>query len=434
MNRDQLIRRISEALDSPDGLEGDLELQRLFVRDPAASDLADELASVDRALRRWPEPFRSEQAWEALATRIEQRLDEPLPAMADPTAPPRLPDGAVEDDDGADRAAAAAPAATATGSGEFSLASLTGDRGGGEPPRAEDGDRFSFSDLAVVRPRVAGGIPSLLDVQPQAPEPPPRRRAGTGVWIGGALAAAAAVALAVVGGTATLSDGSEEPAATASDAPSSAEPALAREVPAGALPAAPRPYEPASRRAERTAGDAVAARATAAEPASVEAARAARRFARGPEEEREPGSPRRARARRAAASTRERVSRGTGSPDRAGGEATGEPARDDAEREEGGGRPPAAADPGSLPETPDRDSIVAVMRAVEPLVRACAGEQRGVATVEVTVGSSGRVRSALVTGFFSGTPEGSCVARAVRRARFPEFRRPTFSFTYRFQL
>jgi hypothetical protein len=67
-------------------------------------------------------------------------------------------------------------------------------------------------------------------------------------------------------------------------------------------------------------------------------------------------------------------------------------------------------------------------------VSACAAERHGVATVEITVGSSGRVRSALVTGDFAGTPEGSCVARAVRRARFPQFTQPTFEITYPFSL
>jgi hypothetical protein len=54
---------------------------------------------------------------------------------------------------------------------------------------------------------------------------------------------------------------------------------------------------------------------------------------------------------------------------------------------------------------------------------------------QVTVdGSSGRVTNARVQGQFAGTPEGSCIARAVRRARFPRFKRPSFQVTFPYRL
>ena len=59
----------------------------------------------------------------------------------------------------------------------------------------------------------------------------------------------------------------------------------------------------------------------------------------------------------------------------------------------------------------------------------------GVATVRVTfTGSSGRVTTAIVEGQFAGTPQGSCVARAVRAASVPRFAQPTVSVVYPFTL
>jgi hypothetical protein len=71
------------------------------------------------------------------------------------------------------------------------------------------------------------------------------------------------------------------------------------------------------------------------------------------------------------------------------------------------------------------------MQGVEPAIRACAGERRGTAQIDVVVhGASGRVVSATVTGSFQGSPEGSCMARAVRAARFPTFTGEPLRFRY----
>jgi predicted Zn finger-like uncharacterized protein len=89
---------------------------------------------------------------------------------------------------------------------------------------------------------------------------------------------------------------------------------------------------------------------------------------------------------------------------------------------------------GNLPDTPSRDQVSSALRSVQGAVSSCGGGQHGVAMVAITVsGSSGRVTNANVSGQFAGTPVGSCVARAVRGAQFPRFRRPTFnvSFPYR---
>ncbi len=94
----------------------------------------------------------------------------------------------------------------------------------------------------------------------------------------------------------------------------------------------------------------------------------------------------------------------------------------------------AASANSNLPDTPARDEVARALRSVTGPVAACGNGQHGVANTTITVaGSSGRVSSAQVTGQFAGTPVGSCVARAVRGAQFPRFRRASFqvSFPYR---
>lgn len=88
----------------------------------------------------------------------------------------------------------------------------------------------------------------------------------------------------------------------------------------------------------------------------------------------------------------------------------------------------------TLPAVPTREGVVASIDAVRPAVRACAATRHGSAPVLVTVGSNGRVRSAVVSGTFAGTPEGSCIARAVRAAEFPAFTQATFELSYPFAL
>ena len=65
---------------------------------------------------------------------------------------------------------------------------------------------------------------------------------------------------------------------------------------------------------------------------------------------------------------------------------------------------------------------------------ACSASRHGAAPVEVSIGPSGRVRNAVVGGAFAGTPEGSCIARAVRTAKFPAFSAEDFRVTFPYQL
>jgi hypothetical protein len=100
----------------------------------------------------------------------------------------------------------------------------------------------------------------------------------------------------------------------------------------------------------------------------------------------------------------------------------------------GGGGGGGGASDASLPDTPPREAALTALRSVSDAVAQCGGGQHGSAMTTITVsGSTGRVSNAQVTGQFAGTPIGTCVARAVRTARFPRFRRDTFqvSFPYR---
>ena len=95
---------------------------------------------------------------------------------------------------------------------------------------------------------------------------------------------------------------------------------------------------------------------------------------------------------------------------------------------------PAAPPAVDRPEVPGREQVRASLEAVRPAVLECArGQARGV-SVRVNVASSGRVTTAIVSGALVGTPAGSCVARAVRGARFPAFTQDHFVVDYPYQL
>lgn len=89
---------------------------------------------------------------------------------------------------------------------------------------------------------------------------------------------------------------------------------------------------------------------------------------------------------------------------------------------------------GPVRATLDRETVQAVMQGMEPAVRACAADRHGTAQIDVVVQASGRVSTATVTGAFQGTPEGSCMARALRSARFPPFTDAPLRFRYPFAL
>jgi hypothetical protein len=86
--------------------------------------------------------------------------------------------------------------------------------------------------------------------------------------------------------------------------------------------------------------------------------------------------------------------------------------------------------PANLAETPSRGEVVQRLEAVRPSVRACAAGLSGVADLDITIAHSGVVTHVLVGGDFAGTTQGSCIARAVREARFPSFKQERFRLLY----
>jgi hypothetical protein len=87
-----------------------------------------------------------------------------------------------------------------------------------------------------------------------------------------------------------------------------------------------------------------------------------------------------------------------------------------------------------LPAHPTREQVASSLDAVTTELRKCVGERHGLAEVTVTVRPAGFVSYAVVSGEYAGTSEGSCIARAVRAAKFPAFSDPTLRVTYPFQL
>jgi hypothetical protein len=93
----------------------------------------------------------------------------------------------------------------------------------------------------------------------------------------------------------------------------------------------------------------------------------------------------------------------------------------------------SAPAPSNVATTPTREQVRTALAAMAPAVQACTAGGHGLATVSVVFhGASGAVRSAVVTGAYAGTPEGSCIARAVREAQVPSFSQNTFTVTYPF--
>ena len=120
-----------------------------------------------------------------------------------------------------------------------------------------------------------------------------------------------------------------------------------------------------------------------------------------------------------------------GAEEAAEAEPAAEPAEDRHVTEELHGSP----DPGEADESPSRSAITQAMEEITPAVQACgAGEHGQVTGTLIITGPTGRVTLATVSGPFSGTPVGACVARALRGATFPPITRPTYTITYPFRL
>lgn len=90
----------------------------------------------------------------------------------------------------------------------------------------------------------------------------------------------------------------------------------------------------------------------------------------------------------------------------------------------------------SLPDAPSRGDVKTALQGVSGAVKACKKDAGGTAAVNVVFsGKTGRVSNAKVTsGPFQGTPVGSCIANAVKRARVPRFKQSSFKVTFPYRL
>ncbi|MDH3653764.1 MAG: zinc-ribbon domain-containing protein [Myxococcales bacterium] len=96
----------------------------------------------------------------------------------------------------------------------------------------------------------------------------------------------------------------------------------------------------------------------------------------------------------------------------------------------------SSRDSSSLPDAPSRNDVKTALQGVSGGVKACKKDSGGTATVNVTFsGKTGRASGAKVaSGPFKGTPVGSCIESAVRRARVPRFKQSSFKVTFPYRL
>ncbi len=96
----------------------------------------------------------------------------------------------------------------------------------------------------------------------------------------------------------------------------------------------------------------------------------------------------------------------------------------------------SSRDSSSLPDAPSRNDVKTALQGVSGGVKACRKDSGGTATVNVTFsGKSGRATGAKVaSGPFKGTPVGSCIESAVKRARVPRFKQSSFKVTFPYRL
>ena len=96
----------------------------------------------------------------------------------------------------------------------------------------------------------------------------------------------------------------------------------------------------------------------------------------------------------------------------------------------------SSRDSSSLPDAPSRNDVKTALQGVSGGVKACRKDSGGTATVNVTFsGKTGRASGAKVaSGPFKGTPVGSCIESAVKRARVPRFKQSSFKVTFPYRL
>jgi len=89
----------------------------------------------------------------------------------------------------------------------------------------------------------------------------------------------------------------------------------------------------------------------------------------------------------------------------------------------------------NLPEIPSAAAVRRALGGLMPRIRRCAGDQVGLAAARIRVRNDGSVKAVSIEGPpFGGTPQGSCMERVIRGARFPHFSRRHFDVVYPFSI
>jgi hypothetical protein len=94
----------------------------------------------------------------------------------------------------------------------------------------------------------------------------------------------------------------------------------------------------------------------------------------------------------------------------------------------------AAAEPTTTGERPTRDEVMRGLAGLHSQLVECADGRHGLVNTRVTIAPSGRVTYSLIGGDFVGTPQGSCMARALRSATFPPFSGPSLKVLFPYSL
>jgi hypothetical protein len=89
---------------------------------------------------------------------------------------------------------------------------------------------------------------------------------------------------------------------------------------------------------------------------------------------------------------------------------------------------------GPVPQTLTRTQVQTVLESMRAELQTCAAGEHGRMKANVTISGAGRVTYATIEGAFAGTPQGSCMARALRGAQFPQFASPQLRVGYPFAL
>jgi hypothetical protein len=92
----------------------------------------------------------------------------------------------------------------------------------------------------------------------------------------------------------------------------------------------------------------------------------------------------------------------------------------------------AAAAPRSLAAAPSRTEVIAAMAGVHAAAVRCMDGAHGVVTADMKILGTGRVASVNVSG--APGKAGSCIAGAVRKAKFPEFSAASIAVRYPMKL